>query len=255
MGRAVALLLLSSHSICLAKRGAKASGSTPGGFDAHHKVMQLLTPQARGCEASNGTTIGVSTPLFTAPAYCGTRLPKRRQCVCLSFSNGLAFGSALAAVGCKVFSFDPSAGVARSLSPSHTAVPADIGTFDGIAKEGNTTFVALTLKSIMDSQEIERVDLLRMTVHSVRQWRTLKSLVNLGWLDGVLQLSLNMTFSDITMWSEYQNILTMVSNHGFKPYYVVKQPGAEYLQVQEGAFSLYSKYEVGMGNVKRKSPA
>ena len=43
-----------------------------------------------------------------------------------------------------------------------------------------------------------------------------------------------------------------MSNSGFKPFYVVKQPGAEYLQVQEGSFSLYNKYEVTLGNVKRK---
>ena len=46
----------------------------------------------------------------------------------------------------------------------------------------------------------------------------------------------------------------MVSNSGFKPFYIVKQPGAEYLQVQEGSFSLFSKYEVSLGNVKRKTP-
>ena len=52
--------------------------------------------------------------------------------------------------------------------------------------------------------------------------------------------------------SRSQSVLTSVSNSGFKPFYVVKQPGAEYLQVQEGSFSLYDKYEVTLGNVKRK---
>jgi len=217
-------------------------------------VMQLLTPQARGCDASNGTTVGDTTATRTAPAFCATKLPKRRQCVCMSFTKGLDFGTALAAVGCKTFSFDPLVGTAKTLGPNHVFVPADISTYDGLAKEGNDTIAVLTLRSIMASQDIDRVDVLRMTVQSARQWHALKYLVNQGSLDGVLQLSLNMTLADVTMWSEYQSILSTVSNSGFKPFYIVKQPGAEYLQVQEGSFSLYSKYEVTMGNVKRKTP-
>jgi len=251
----VTLLLAVCACTCEAKgRGGKRSGGGgAGGFDAHRKVMQLLTPQSRGCDSSNGTTVGDTTPTRTAPAFCATKLPKRRQCVCLSFTKGLDFGTALAAVGCKTFSFDPF-GTARTVGPNHVFVPADMGSSDGLAKEGNDTIAVLTLRSILDSQDVERVDLLRMTVNSARQWKVLKVLVNNGGLDGVLQLSLNMTFSDVTMWSEYQNILTTVSNAGFKPFYVVKSPGAEYLQMQEGTFSLYSKYDVALGNVKRKTP-
>ena len=89
-------------------------------------------------------------------------------------------------------------------------------TIDGLAKEGNDTIPVLTLRSIMESQDIDRVDVLRMTVFSMRQWRVLKSLVNSGSLDSVLQLSLNMTFSDVTMWSEYQ-VSTTVAPHRHEP--------------------------------------
>ncbi|KAL3931599.1 MAG: hypothetical protein SGPRY_001056 [Prymnesium sp.] len=241
MPRPALLLLLGCVPFSHAKKGGKMGGGGGGGgggadasgYDAHHKVMQLLTPQPRGCDASNGTTVGLTTAARAAPAYCGTKLPKRHQCVCLSFTKGLEFGSALAEAGCKVFSFDPVGGAARTVSSNLAFIPADIGTFDGLVKEGNDTVAALTLNSIISSQQLDRVDILRMTIASARQWKTLKYLVNSGSLDGVLQLSLNMSFCDITMWSEYQIILTLVNNHGFKPFYVVKQPTAEYLQVQE----------------------
>ena len=39
---------------------------------------------------------------------------------------------------------------------------------------------------------------------------------------------------------------------GFVPFYVDRQPNAEYLKVQEGALSLYNKYEAGFGNLYRR---
>lgn len=191
--------------------GGGGGGADANGYDAHHKVMQLLTPQPRGCDASNGTTVGLSTAARAAPAYCGTKLPKRHQCVCLSFTEGLEFGSALAEAGCKVFSFDPFGGRARTVSSNLAFIPADISTFDGLVKAGNDTVAALTLNSIISSQQLDRVDILRMTIASARQWKTLKYLVNSGSLDGVLQLSLNMSFCDITMWSEYQVCCCIIS--------------------------------------------
>jgi len=249
----LALCLLASCHCALAKKGK--GGGRAAGFDAHHKVMQLLTPQARACEASpNGTVVGTPNTAYALPAYCPTKLPKKRQCTCLSFGTNRSFGSAMATIGCKTVSFDLAGGPARQIGPNHAFVPADLSTHDGLAVESNITIPVLSLQSIIDSLEWTKVDLLRFTVSSIRQWKLLKNLVNTGAVQGLLQLSLNVHFADMTMWSEYQDILTMLSNAGFKPFYIAKQPDAIYLQVQEGTFSLFSKYEVSLGNVKRKNP-
>eukprot|EP00308_Calcidiscus_leptoporus_P020807 CAMPEP_0119357818 /NCGR_PEP_ID=MMETSP1334-20130426/6141_1 /TAXON_ID=127549 /ORGANISM="Calcidiscus leptoporus, Strain RCC1130" /LENGTH=52 /DNA_ID=CAMNT_0007372155 /DNA_START=75 /DNA_END=233 /DNA_ORIENTATION=- len=49
------------------------------------------------------------------------------------------------------------------------------------------------------------------------------------------------------MWEEYKTILTGLKSAGFSPFYVAKQPDAEYLKVQEGGQSLHSRYEVAYG--------
>ena len=53
------------------------------------------------------------------------------------------------------------------------------------------------------------------------------------------------------MWEEYKDILVGLKSAGFLPFYVARQPNAEYLKVQEGSLSLYNRYEVGYGNLYR----
>jgi len=44
-------------------------------------------------------------------------------------------------------------------------------------------------------------------------------------------------------------ILTSLRSAGFVPFYASKQPNGKYMQVQEGAQSLHSRYEVAYGNI------
>ena len=50
-------------------------------------------------------------------------------------------------------------------------VPADLSTHDGLAVEDNVTIPVLSLASITESLEMTRLDLLRFTVSSLRQWK------------------------------------------------------------------------------------
>ena len=155
------ITLLLAACACAAGKGKGRGGSRFGGgsgatFDSHHKVMQLLTPQARACDASNGTLIGVANAGYASPAYCPTKLPKKRQCVCLSFGTNRSFGSSMAALGCKTLSFDPFGGSPRTLGPNHAFVPADLSAKDGLAVEANVTIPVLSLSSIIDSNDLTR---------------------------------------------------------------------------------------------------
>ena len=88
-------------------------------------------------------------------------------------------------------------------------------------------------------------------VSSNKEWKGLKNLINTGVIQDIGQISLNVHLSDITMWEEYKEILTGLKSAGFLPFYVARQPNAEYLKVQEGSLSLYNRYEVGYGNLYR----
>ena len=91
--------------------------------------------------------------------------------------------------------------------------------------------------------------MLRLHARSNAEWKTLKNLINVGAIQEVRQLSLNIQMEEEDMWEEYRYILTSLRGAGFVPYYVAKQPTAKYLQVQEGTQSLYSRYEVSYGNI------
>ena len=62
----------------------------------------------------------------------------------------------------------------------------------------------------------------------------LKNLVNTGTIQDIRQLSLNLNMGDPSMWEEHKYVLTGIRG-GFLPFYVAKQPDAEYLRVQEGS--------------------
>ena len=91
-------------------------------------------------------------------------------------------------------------------------------------------------------------DVLRMKVAHNKEWKGLKNLINTGALDSVSQLSLNIKMGDPEMWDEYRTILLGIKKAGFFPFYVAKQPAADFLKIQEGAQALYSHYEVSYGN-------
>ena len=97
-----------------------------------------------------------------------------------------------------------------------------------------------------------QVDVLRLKVGTVHEWKVLKNLVNTGTVQEIRQLSLNIRMEDRDMWQEYKTILNGVRAAGFHPFYVAKQTGAQYLKVQEGSTSLFSAYEVGYGNAEAR---
>ena len=93
--------------------------------------------------------------------------------------------------------------------------------------------------------------MLRLKVSTNKEWKGLKNLVNTGVIQEVGQLSLNLHLSDDSMWEEYKLILSGIKTAGFLPFYVTRQPNAEYLNVQEGKTTLFNRYEVGYGNLYR----
>merc|ERR1712086_322806 len=190
-------------------------------------------------------------------AFCDTELPKRRKCITYSFGIDGAwdFDKAMVSRGCRVLSFDPTCcGAAHHISENHDFVSIGLATYDGLAdsddpRKPNTTIPVLSIKTIMDSYEHPKVDMLRMKVSSNKEWKALKNLVNTGLIQEIRQLSLNIHLSDDAMWEEYKYILTGIKTAGFLPFYVARQPNAEYLKVQEGQSTLYNRYEVGYGNL------
>lgn len=233
------------------------------GFDAIDckkcmtQVMRLLVPGGRGCQAGNGTLVPSSTALRVPTAYCDTLLPKKRQCIAYSFGVDSVwdYDNALVGKGCHVISFDPfCCGAAHHVKEAHDFVPVGLATYDGLADSKdpahpNTTHPVMTLRTIMSSFEHQKVDLLRMKVSSPLEWKGLKNLLNLGIMEDIRQLSLNIHLKDDDMWEEYKSILTGLRSAGFIPFYVSKQPNAEYLKVQEGTQSLHSRYEIAYGNM------
>jgi len=99
----------------------------------------------------------------------------------------------------------------------------------------------------MQSLEHDRIDMLRLKVSSKVEWKGLKNLINLGTVQEIRQISLNIHLADSDMWEEYKTILTGLKSAGFAPFYVAKQPDAAYLKVQEGVQSLHNRYEVAYG--------
>jgi len=243
-------------------RGRPAAPSPADGLEqidckkCMSQVMRLLVPGTRGCPAGNGTLIPSSTPQRVPTAYCTTLLPKKRQCVAFSFGiDGVwDFDNILSKQSsCRVLSFDPfCCGAAHRVSADHDFIPVGLATYDGLSQSdvshGNVSYPVMMLKTIMDSWEQPKVDLLRLKVSSMLEWKGLKNLINLGTIQDIRQLSLNIHFADDTMWEEYKIILSGLKSAGFVPFYVAKQPNAEYLKVQEGTQSLHSRYEVAYGN-------
>lgn len=277
MARRTVLLLL---ALCAAVSGGKKGGNgkwrskqqeakapepKPEGFEGIEckkcmsAVMRLLVPANRGCPAGNGTVIPSSSPLRAPPAFCDTELPKRRKCIAYSFGIGGAwdFDKAMVARGCRVISFDPTCcGAAHRVQENHDFVPVGLATYDGLADSDdlakpNVTIPVLTMKTIMDSYEHNKIDVLRLKVSTNKEWKGLKNLVNTGVIQEVGQLSLNLHLSDDDMWEEYKLILAGIKTAGFLPFYVTRQPNAEYLNVQEGKTTLFNRYEVGYGNLYR----
>ena len=275
MARPTVLLLLFCAAVSAGKKGgrgggrwkqdAKAPEAKADGFDGIEckkcmtAVMRLLVPANRGCPAGNGTIIPSSSPLRAPPAFCDTELPKRRKCIAYSFgiAGSWDFDKAMVARGCRVISFDPTCcGAAHRVQENHDFVPVALAAYDGLADsddptQPNVTIPVLTMKTIMDSYEHNKVDLLRLKVSTAKEWKGLKNLVNTGIIQEIGQLSLNLHLGDDSMWEEYKVILNGIKTAGFLPFYVTKQPNAEYLKVQEGSTTLYSRYEVGFGNQYR----
>lgn len=89
-------------------------------------------------------------------------------------------------------------------------------------------------------------------VSSKTEWKVLRGLVDSPFLlKTVPQLLLNLHLSDSTSFDLYADVLGDLKAAGFVPFYVARQPTAEYLQIQEGAKQLWSSWEVSMGNTRR----
>ena len=69
-------------------------------------------------------------------------------------------------------------------------------------------------------------------------------------LKTVPQLLLSIHFSEPGRYDDYVEMLQALRAHGFLPFYVKRQPSAEYLQIQVGESQLWSSYEVGLGNAR-----
>ena len=83
------------------------------------------------------------------------------------------------------------------------------------------------------------------------KWQALRSLVDTpGVLKAVPQLLLGIHFSEPSRYDDYVDVLQALKALGFLPFYVARQPSAQYLQIQVGESQLWSSYEVGLGNVR-----
>ena len=247
--------------------GGAAAGAAPAPPVGHNfdtvdcqkcmsAVMRLLVPLPRGCPQANATVVSTSSPHRVPTAYCTELLPKKRACVAYSFGLDGAwdFDKAMVGQSCRVLSFDPlCCGGAHRMGPSHDFIPVGLHTYDGLTDSDdparpNTTFPVLALRTIMESYEHQKVDVLRLRVGTLHEWKVLKNLVNTGTIQEIRQLSLNLKMEDPTMWEEYRTILMGLRGAGFVPFFVRQQVGAQYLKVQEGSTQLYSAYEVSYGN-------
>ena len=183
-------------------------------------VMRLLVPMHRGCAMHNATIISSSTASRTPSAYCDALLPKKRQCIVYSFGVDSVwdFDRALhdrkdpdtgASAGCQVVSFDPfCCGAAHQIEAGHSFVPVGLATYDGLMEAGpernNATFPVMTLRTLMSSLAHPKLDVLRLKVSTVQEWKGLKNLINTGTIQEIRQLSLNIHFKDEDMWNEYK---------------------------------------------------
>jgi len=248
-------------------RGAAAPAPLPAGTIGNYDnvdcqkcmstVMRLLIPHERGCPGqANGTVIASTDARKVPTAFCSELLPKKRACIAYSFGldGSFDFDKQMVTATCRVLSFDPlCCGGSHRIGPSHDFIPIGLHWYDGLTDSDdpahpNTTFPVLTLNTIKTSYEHPKVDVLRLKVGTMHEWKVLKNLVNTGTIQDIRQLSLNLRMEDPTMWEEYRTILNGVRAAGFHPFYVKQQVGAVYLRVQEGQHSLYSAYEVAYGN-------
>ncbi|KAL3918995.1 MAG: hypothetical protein SGPRY_005794 [Prymnesium sp.] len=236
--RACLLSLLLPLACAASWRRGKLSGKPSGtngvgGFDEANckwcmaQVMRQLTPTARGCAEVNGTVIPSSSSARAPTAFCESLLPKKRSPVVYSFGVD------------NIWDFDQTMAIR--------------GSYNGVALSDdphrpNASYPVLTLKTIMDGYGHSKVDVLRMRVFTNMEWKSLKNLINSGAIQTVRQLSLNLYMGVPTMWHEYRLILSGLKKAGFFPFYVSKQPDADYLKIQEGAQALYSRYEVSFGS-------
>ena len=94
--------------------------------------------------------------------------------------------------------------------------------------------------------------MLRLSVSTRFEWRALRGLVvdTPGMLRALPQLLLSIHFAEPSRYDDYFETLQALKGLGFLPFYVARQPSAEYLQIQVGASQLWSSYEVGLGNTK-----
>jgi len=217
--------------------------------------MRLLSPTNKGCLSGNASAVPSSTTSRVPSVYCETLLPKKRQCIAYSFGvDGVwDYDNALVRRGCRVLSFDPfCCGASHRMAPDHDFVPIGLAPYDGLAESvtfANATYPVMTMRTIMDSYQHSKIDVLRLPVGTALEWKTLKNLINTGAVQEIRQLSLNLKMEDEDMWEEYRYILTSLRSAGFVPFYAAKQPNGKYLQVQEGTQSLHSRYEVAYGNI------
>ena len=224
-------------------------------YEPQYKLLHLLEPVARGCPASAGTAVPSSNVASHVEAkYCETRLPKQRACVAYSFGVGGVwdFDKAMVERGCRVRSFDPvCCGGAHPIGPNHDFAPLALAPYDGLLALTNYSTAGLTLKSVLAGYGDTKLDLLRLSVSSRSDWKGLRALVDApAQLKWVPQLLLNLHFSESTRYDDYAEILGGLKAAGFQPFYVARQPRAEYLQIQEGSRELWSRYEAAFGNTR-----
>ena len=92
---------------------------------------------------------------------------------------------------------------------------------------------------------------LALAVARCLKWQALRSLVDTpGVLKAVPQLLLGIHFSEPNRYDDYVDVLQALKALGFLPFYVARQPSAQYLQIQVGESQLWSSYEVGLGNTR-----
>ena len=66
------------------------------------------------------------------------------------------------------------------------------------------TYPVMMMKTIMESYQHSKIDVLRLPVATRPQWKTLKNLINTGAIQDIRQLSLNIAMEDDDMWEEYR---------------------------------------------------
>jgi hypothetical protein len=238
-----------------ASSNAAAAPTTPAAepcLRCMSAALHLLTVSSprRACPAANATLLSSMSP--DASAYCPSLLPKKRPCSAFVFGAdaSYSYASAFVALGCSVVSFDAYAqSGTRRVSANHTAIPLALGTENGIAySDAGAIYPTMTLPVLIASTPAEKLDVLRVVVSTMGEWKVLKGVINSGILSEVRQLSLRLTFADPALWPNYEVVLDSLRAAGFLPLYSAHTRDATYLRVQEGDLTLYSAYEMSYGN-------